>query len=118
MQALNVNAYCQRAKETCTLAFDPAKALELWEHLRIVIRSDPIADNDPDDKFLMDALNALHMQDVPMKAQSTWHLSKLASKYAAWLEAQEFHAELSEFKFEKDDLNEEHVLASDNDGDG
>ena len=65
----------------------------------------------------MGAPNALHMQDVPMKAQSTWHLSKLA-KYAAWLEAQEFRAELSEFKFEKDDLNEEHMLASDNDGDG
>ena len=29
MQALNVNAYCQHAKETCTLAYDSAEALEL-----------------------------------------------------------------------------------------
>ena len=55
---------------------------------------------------------------MPIKTQLTWHLFKLVSKYAAWLEAQESHAELSEFKFEKDNLDEEHVLVSDNNGNG
>ena len=67
----SMQALSQCVKETCTLAFDLAEALELQEHLRIVIRSDPIADNDPNDEFLIGALNALYMQDMPMKAQLT-----------------------------------------------
>ncbi|KAF8429374.1 hypothetical protein L210DRAFT_931022 [Boletus edulis BED1] len=115
--ALNTNAYRQRVKETHTLAFDPNEALQPRERLRIVIRADIASDEDVSDEFVMRAQKALHVDNVPTKAQSIWHLEEMEKKYSVWLEAKRKQAETVPFKFEPGDRTDDHSLAEDEDED-
>ncbi|KAG6369061.1 hypothetical protein JVT61DRAFT_1888 [Boletus reticuloceps] len=88
VEALNLNAYRQRVKETRTVPLNPTDAQVPSERLHVVIRSKvPVVghdnDNDNDKEFLLGVPKMFQLQEIPTKAQSIQHLEDLAEKYYA-----------------------------------
>ncbi|KAG6369867.1 hypothetical protein JVT61DRAFT_13428 [Boletus reticuloceps] len=119
-EAMNVNAYRQRAKATRTVAFNEKEAMAPQERLRIVIRSDVLTESELDGEFFMGTSDKLDQEDVPTKDESIYHLQDLARQYCKWVAAREERADSggsTKFTYKKSEHSEAEEGTDDDDDD-
>ncbi|KAF8124615.1 hypothetical protein EV363DRAFT_1132290, partial [Boletus edulis] len=100
VKALNVNAYRQRVVQSRMVSFDPALAFAPRERLRINIRSETMADDEQDERFLMGAPKMFQFLEIPTKSQSIKHLEDLFKLYDQWSKAHDERVERTTEKFQ------------------